>query len=82
MPGRVHVLMAVRLAIEPMGKTERRLATKNFRDARLQAVDGRVLGINVVADFGLGHRAAHGGRRTSNSIAAQVNDGKSKRFQA
>ena len=38
----------------------------------LQAVDRRVLAVDVVADLGLGHGPAHGGRGGRDGVGAQV----------
>ena len=38
----------------------------------LQAVDRRVLAVDVVADLGVGHGPAHAGRRTGDRVGTQV----------
>ena len=45
---------------------------ENLGGALLEAIDGRVFAVDVVADLGLGHGAAHGGRGTSDGIAAKI----------
>ncbi len=44
----------------------------DFGGALFQAIDGGVFAIDVVADFGFGHGAAHGGRGLGDGIAAQI----------
>ena len=56
------------------GHKQRRFTAEDLRRALLQTVDGRVLAVNVVADFGFKHGAAHLGRRLGEGVAAQFND--------
>ena len=43
-----------------------------LRGDRLQAVDGRILAVDVVADLGRGHRRAHRRGRAGDGVAPQV----------
>ena len=56
------------------GHKQRGLAAEDLRRALLQPIDGWVFAINVVANFGLEHGAAHLGRRLGEGVAAQLND--------
>ena len=51
-----------------------RFAAKDFRGSILQAIDGRIFEINIVADFRLRHRPAHSRRRLGHSVAAKVDN--------
>src|SRR5437868_3159730 len=48
--------------------------TDNFSRALLQAIDGGIFAIDVVADFGFGHCPAHGRGWTCDGITAEVDD--------
>jgi len=52
----------------------RMLAPEDFGGPLLQAVDRRVLAIDVIADLGVRHRATHLGRRLGDGIAAEIGD--------
>ena len=52
------------------GHKDRCFLLKNLRRAFLQMIDRRIFAIDVVADFGAGHRAAHRGRGFRYSVAA------------
>ena len=52
------------------GNEQARLALENLRRALLQAIDGRVLAVNVVTHFRLGHGASHSGRRPCHGVTA------------
>jgi hypothetical protein len=49
-------------------KQQRGLEAEERRGPLLQAIDGRVVAEDVVADLGLGHGAAHALRRTRNGV--------------
>ena len=51
------------------------LLAEQLGGAFLEGVDRRVVTEDVVADLGLGHRPAHGGRRVGDGVAAQVDPG-------
>ena len=53
---------------------QRRLAAKDLRRAPLEQIDGRVLAVNVVANFSRGHRRAHLRRRLGYSVRTQINN--------
>jgi hypothetical protein len=53
---------------------ESRFAAEYFRGAGLQAVNGGVFAIDIVADFGFGHGASHRGGGPRNGVAAKIND--------
>ena len=63
---------AQQVALGPGGHEHRRLLAQHLRRQRLQAVDGRILSVDIVADLGRSHRRAHGRRGTRDGIAAQV----------
>src|SRR6266508_5063575 len=48
--------------------------SESFSSPRLQAIDGRVFEVNVIADLCVGHRLAHGRGRLCYGIAAEVDD--------
>ena len=54
------------------GNEERGFLLENFRGAVLQAIDGGVFAVDVVANFGFGHGAAHGGRWFCDGVAAKI----------
>jgi len=56
-------------------KIERRFPAEDFRGASLEPIDGRILGVHVVADFGFGHGAAHSGGGAGYRVAAEVDYG-------
>src|ERR1700675_2280863 len=45
---------------------------EKLRGALFQAIDGRIFAVNVVAHFGFGHGAAHGGGRPRDGVAAKI----------
>ena len=63
---------ATRLPIVPLRDEQAGLLAEQLGGALLERDDGRVVAEDVVADLGLGHRAAHGGRRAGDGVAAQV----------
>src|SRR5262245_53389649 len=56
------------------GNEQRGLLAEDFSGSTLERIDGWVFQINIVANFGFSHRAAHGGRRTRDRVAAKVNN--------
>src|SRR5262249_45980096 len=48
------------------------LFAEHLRAALLQAIDGRVFAINVVADFGFEHCLAHRGSGFGNGVATEI----------
>src|ERR1051325_5004327 len=58
------------------------LAVENFRSSSLQPIDRRVLEVNVIADLGIRHGAAHRGRGLRYSVTAEINDSVVHRFLA
>jgi hypothetical protein len=56
----------------PAGNKQRRLAPENGGRHGFQTIDGRVLAVHVVADFGFEHGPPHFGRRLGDGVAAQV----------
>src|SRR5580704_11128963 len=61
------------------GNEERGFLFENFGGAFLQMIGGRILAVDVVADFGFGHGAAHGGSWFCDGVAAEI-DGSHERF--
>ena len=57
------------------GHEQAGLLAEQLGGAGLEGLDGRVVLEDVVADLGLGHRAAHRGRRVGDGVAAQVDEG-------
>ena len=55
------------------GDEERGFLFEKFGGALLQAIDGGVLAVDIVADFGFGHGAAHGGSWLCDGVAAKIN---------
>ena len=51
------------------------LAPEDFGGARLQLVDRRIFSVDIVADDGLGHGAAHLRRRPRDGVTAQIDGG-------
>ena len=64
--------MAIRLPIEPEGTKSAGFAAEDFGGALLQAIHRGIFAVDVVADFGFGHGAAHLGRRARDGVAAEV----------
>src|SRR5271163_1584537 len=54
------------------GDEEPGFFAENFGGALFQPVDSGVFAVNVVADFGFGHSAAHSSRGTSYGVAAEI----------
>jgi hypothetical protein len=54
------------------GNEQPGLETKIASEALLQMVDGRIVAVDIVADFGVQHRFAHRQRWPGDGIAAQV----------
>jgi hypothetical protein len=69
-PGRVWSLHANLIAHRSGWNKQRGFFVEEFRRAFLQPIDGRVFTINVVANFGIGHSAAHGGGGFGDCIAS------------
>ncbi len=56
------------------GRHEQRgLVSEHLRNARFERIDRRVLAVNVVTDFGIGHRGPHASRGSSQGVRAKVN---------
>ena len=55
------------------GNKNRGLASEYFCRTLFQPIDGWVFAVNIVANLGLRHRAAHFCRRLGDGVAAQVN---------
>jgi hypothetical protein len=53
-------MQAAQVALRARGHEERGFLAQHLRDARLQGVDGGVVGEDVVAHLGGGHGRAHG----------------------
>ena len=64
--------MAIALPIVPEGTKSAASMPSISAAFCLEAVDGRVLAVDVVADLGLGHGLAHLGRRPGDGVGAQV----------
>ena len=56
------------------GDEKRGFFAENVGSAFFEAVDGRIFEIDVIADFGFGHGAAHRGCRSCDGVAAKVDD--------
>ena len=54
------------------GDEERGFLFENFGGAFLKAIDGGVFAVDVVAHFGFGHGAAHGGSWFCDGVAAKI----------
>ena len=54
------------------GHKQRRLFFKDLRSKILQAINGWIFAVNVIADFGFSHRAAHCRRGFGYSVAPQI----------
>ena len=70
-PGRVSTRSATWLAIVPLGSQSAASLPSSAATLLLQAVDGRVLAVLVVADRRRGHRRAHLGRRAGDGVGAE-----------
>ncbi len=57
------------------GDEEGGLLAHEVRPDRFQLVDGRVFAEDVVAHLRLGHRPAHGRRRSGHGVTAQIDKG-------
>ena len=64
--------MASGVAHRAGGDEEGGLFAQPRRRQLFQLVDGWVFAVDVVADLGVIHRLAHGGRRVGDGVAAQV----------
>ena len=51
---------------------EGRLFAREFRRHLLQPIDGRIFSVDVVSDFGRGHRFSHRFGRLGDGVAAQI----------
>ena len=67
------------VAHRPRRDEEARLLAEQLGGAFLEGVDRRVVAEDVVADLGLGHRAAHRRRGLRDGVAAQVDQGHGRR---
>ena len=63
------------IAHRPRGHEQPGLLAEQLGGARLERNDRRVVAEHVVADFGLGHRAAHGRTGLRDGVAAEVDHG-------
>ena len=63
---------AQQVALGSGGHEHRRFLAQHLRGQALQAIDGRVLPVDVVPDLGSGHRCAHGGGGARYGVTAQV----------
>ena len=62
------------------GNKQRRLAAEDLGRDRFQAIDGRVVTVHIVTNFGLKHGAAHLRRGLGNRVATQVDVRRLRRF--
>ena len=60
------------LPMVPVGTKTAGFFAHDFGGALLQPVDGGIFAVDVVADFGFGHGAPHGGGGPRDGVAAQV----------
>ena len=60
------------IALRPGREKQRARVSEAFGRNRLQAVDGRIVPIHVVADLGGGHGGAHSRGGPSHRVAAQI----------
>src|SRR5207253_11510158 len=58
----------------PARDVDRGFLPDDLRGAPLQAIHGRILAVLVVADLGVGHRAAHRRRRERERVAPKLDD--------
>jgi hypothetical protein len=58
------------ISLGAAGDEQRRLMTEHLGGQVLQPVGGRILSVDVVTDFRLGHGLAHGRRRPGHCVAA------------
>jgi hypothetical protein len=63
------------VAHRPGGHEQAGLLAQQLGGTCLERLDRRVVLEDVVADLGVGHRAAHRGRRVGDGVAAQVDHG-------
>ena len=62
-----------KVALRPAADEERGFRAEALRRDRFEAVDGRILAVDVIPDFRGRHRRAHLGGRTGHRVAAEVN---------
>ena len=62
------------------GYEDGRFLAQDLGRHRFQAVDGRILAVDVVAQRGAGHRLSHGGSRHGHRVGPHVDDGLSVDF--
>ncbi len=62
------------IAHAPGGDKKRRFAVEDFGGSLLQAIDGRVFTVHVVADLGPRHGFAHRFGGTCDRIAAKIDE--------
>ena len=60
------------VGLRARGREQRRFMAEQLGRARLQAVDRRVVAVDVVAHFGRGHGGAHGRARAGDGVASEV----------
>ncbi|GGC96842.1 hypothetical protein GCM10011396_50370 [Undibacterium terreum] len=60
------------IALRAGRKKQRRLEAELLRHYMLKAMDGRILIINIIPDWGIQHRRAHRGARFGNGITAKI----------
>jgi hypothetical protein len=63
------------IALGAGGEEQRPLVSKPLGHPGFEAIDGRVVSVHVIAHLGGGHRGAHGRRRPSHGVAAEIDDG-------
>ena len=68
-------IWATRLPIVPLRDEQAGLLAEQLGGALLEGVDRRVVAEDVVADLGVGHRAAHRGGRMGDGVGAEVDTG-------
>ena len=62
------------IALRAARKEQRGFTPEALGHDSLQTVDGRIVAINIVTDFGRGHRGAHAGRGPGDGVAAQIDE--------
>ena len=71
-PCSVWILMAMVLPMVPVGTNSAGFLAEDLGRALFQPIDGRVFAIDIVADFGLRHGAAHGRGGAGDGVAAKI----------
>ena len=75
-PGPTSAASASTLAIDPVGVNSAASKPNSPATRSCSACDGRVLAVDVVADLGLGHRAAHALGGAGDGVGAEVDHGR------